>query len=98
MQGRAQFKAKRNDLLLPHMDEWSNDFDVCVFCSGADKLLKGLIIGRTAVRVAGTVLLDGADKDFFCAQNLGPADSSRKKVRIAERDVGDGDFRADLSV
>src|SRR5271170_5105189 len=91
MEWRGQFKAKPNDLTLPHMDEWSDDFDVSLPGPGADQLLKGLIICGTTVGIAGTVLLYGADQHLFRAQHLGPADGGGEKMGIAEGDVGDGD-------
>src|ERR1700760_2047284 len=95
MEGRRQFKAEPHDLLLPHMDERRGNFDVSVARAGADKLLKSLIIGRTAVRIAGTVLLHRPDQDGLRAQDLGPADGGRQEMRVAKRYVGDRNLRPD---
>ena len=91
MERRGQFKAKLNDLTLSHMDERSDNFDVSIAGAGANKLLEGLVVGRTAVGITGAVLLDGADEDLFRAQNLGPTDRCGEKMGVAEGDVGDGD-------
>src|ERR1700733_5213895 len=72
------------------MDERSGDFDVSLFRSGADKLLKGFVVGRTAVGIAGAVLFDGSDEDGPGSQHLRPADCSGEEVSVAKRHVGDG--------
>ena len=57
-----------------------------------DKLLKGGVVGGSAVRVAGAVLLDRADVDLRGSENLGPTDRRGEKMGVAEGDVGDGDL------
>jgi hypothetical protein len=73
MEGSAKFKAERHDLLLSEMDERGGDFDASIAGSGADKLLKRLIISGTAVGVAGAVRLDRADEDGLRGEEFGPA-------------------------
>src|SRR5271170_5866344 len=89
MERSGQFKAKLNDLTLAHMDERSDDFDVSLPSSSADKLLKRLIIRGTAVGIAGTVLLDGPNQHLFRPQHLGPADSGGEEVSVTKWNVGD---------
>src|ERR1700722_18764752 len=98
MERGGQFKAKLNDLILPHMDERSDDFDVCVAGPGRDEPLKSFVIGGTTIWIAGTVLFDGPDEHFFRSQHLGPAYGRGEKVSVAERNVGDGDGFADRLV
>ena len=57
--------------------------------------VEGLVIGRAAVRISRTVLLDSANIDFFRSQHLGPTDRDREKMGIAEGDVSDRDVVAD---
>src|SRR5271169_6542858 len=95
MERRRQFKAKPNDLTLAHMDKRGEDFDVSLPSPSANKLLKGFIIRRTAVGITGAILLDGANQHLFRTQHLGPADRGRKKMGVAEGDVGDWNRFAD---
>lgn len=90
MERRVQFKAEGNNLLLAKMDERRGDFDASIPRAGADELLKRLIIGRPAVRISGTVLLDRPDEDSVGAKDFRPAYCGGKEVSVAERHVGHG--------
>ena len=63
MEGRGQFKAAADYLVLAHRDKRSFDADGAVARAGANELLKGLVVGGTAVGIAGAVLLDRTDVD-----------------------------------
>src|SRR6185437_11081192 len=88
MERRIQFKTERHNLLLAKMDERGFNFDASVACSRADKLLKRLIIDRSAVGIAGAVRLNRADEDGLGSQHFGPAYGGGEEVGVAERDVG----------
>ena len=92
MERRTEFNPEADDLPLAEMDEGRDDPDGAVPCAGADELIEGVVVGRPAIRVAGAILLDRADKDGCRAEDLGPTDGGGKKVRVAEGDVGDGNF------
>ena len=77
------------------MNERGCDLDIPVAGAGTDQLPKGVIVGRAAVRVAGTVLLNRADKDRPGIDGLSPADRRAQKVSVAKRYIRDWDFRAD---
>ena len=79
MERRGQFKAKLDDLTLSHMDERSDNFDVSVAGAGANKLLKCLIVGGTAVGIPGAVLLDGADQDLFAPRTSAQLTAAERK-------------------
>ena len=69
--------------------------DFSFFGPGMNDPVEGLVIGRAAVRISRTVLLDGANIDFFRSQHLRPTDRDREKMGIAEGDVSDRDVVAD---
>ncbi len=92
MERCAQFNSQPNDLVFAHGDQGCFDPDIALFCTHFDELIEGIVVGGTAVGIAGAVLLDCADKDDFCAQNLGPAYRGGEKMRVAEGDVGDGNL------
>src|ERR1700745_34512 len=87
MEGRAEFKAAADYLVLAHGDKRRLDADGAVTCAGADELLKGFVVGGAAVGIAGAVLLDRADVDGFGAEHLRPTDSGGEEVRVAEGDI-----------
>src|SRR3954447_26593203 len=76
LQRRTQLEAATDDLRLAKCDERSHDLDACLFGADADDLIEGVIVLRTAVRVAGTILRDSSDVDLFRSQDLSPADRS----------------------
>src|ERR1051325_378906 len=92
MEGCTQFKAMADDLRLTHSDQRSDNFNLPLFRACLDDLIERLIIRRTAIRIPRTVLLDCANVDFFRPQNLRPAHCYSQKMRVAERDVSDGDI------
>ena len=95
MEGRGEFKAAADYLVLAHGDKRRFDADGAVARAGADELLKGLVVGGTAVGIAGAVLLDGADVDGLGAEHLCPTDGGGEEVRVAEGNIGDGNAGAD---
>jgi hypothetical protein len=72
------------------------DANQSIFGSRRDELVEGLVVRRPAVRISGAVLLHGANVYQRGSEHLGPAHGDREKVRVAERDVGDGHLRANL--
>src|SRR6267378_5554854 len=82
-QGRTEFEAATDDLCLAKCDERSRDLDASFFGAHTDDLIESVVILGAAVGVAGAVLLNRADVDRFCSQDLRPADRRRKKMRIA---------------
>src|SRR3954464_3559063 len=96
LQGRTQLQPAADDLTLAECDERRGDSDVRCFCAHLDELVERVVVLGAAVGVAGAILCDGADVDLFRSQHLGPADGSRKKMRIAEWDVGYGNLFADV--
>ena len=54
------------------------------FRPGFDDLVEGLIVRRTAIGIAGTVLFDGADIDLFRSQHLSPAYRDGQEMGIAK--------------
>ena len=74
MEGRAQFKATADYLVLTHGDKWRFDANGAVARAGTDKLLEGLVVGRAAIGIAGAVLLDRSDVDRLGAYHLRPTD------------------------
>src|ERR1700730_15401676 len=95
MEGSAQFKAKANDLCLPQMDQWRDDFYFTFLCPCLDDLVEGPIVCRATIGVARTVLLDGSYVNLFRAQHLGPTHRNRQKMSVAEGNVGDRDVFPD---
>src|ERR1700760_1733798 len=95
MEGRAQFKAAADYLMLTHGDKWRFDADGAVARAGADELLEGLVIDRAAVGITGAVLFHRTDVNGLGAYHLGPADGGGEKVRVAEGHIGDRDTGAD---
>ena len=73
----------------------SDDFDVSFFRPGFDDLVEGFVIRRTAIGIAGTVLLDGANIDFSGSQHLGPTYGGGQEMRVAKGNIGDRDIVAD---
>jgi len=96
MEGRREFKAAADYLVLTHRDKGCFDTDGAIARAGANELLKGLVVGGTAVGIAGAVLLDCTDVDGLGSEDLGPTDGGGEEVRVAEGDIGDGDGSADL--
>src|SRR4051812_11752296 len=96
LQGSAQFKAAPDDLSLTECDERRGDLDASLFRAHSDHLIKSVVVLRTAIGVAGAVLCDRADVDLLRTEHLGPADRCGKKMRVAERHVGDGNLFADV--
>src|SRR3954464_10614572 len=96
LQGRTQLQAAADDLSLAECDERRGDSDVRCFGADLDQLVEGVVVLGAAIRVAGAVLRYGADVDLFRAQHLGPTYRSRKKMSVAERDIGDGNLFADV--
>src|SRR3954453_3438408 len=94
-QGRTQLQSAADDLSLAECDEWRGDCDVRCLVAHADDLVEGVVVLRAAVGVAGAILRDRANINLFRAQHLGPTDRSGKKMRVAERNVGDGNLFAD---
>ena len=94
MERRAQFNPEPDDLVLAEVNERGDHTDAAVARARADELVEGFVVGGSAVGVAGAVLLDGADEHLCGAENFRPTDRGGKEVRIAERDVGDGDIGA----
>ena len=90
MERCGQFKGKPHDLALTHLDERGDNFDFPVAGTGADELLEGFVIGGTAVGIAGAVLLNGTDNDFLRVEDFCPADRCGEEMRVAERNVGNG--------
>jgi len=98
MQRGAQLDALANDFAFLQADHRRGDFNIC-FRAGAyaNQFLKDAIIFRAAIRIAGAVFRDRANVDGISADDFSPADRYGKKMGVAKRDVGDGDF-ADVSV
>src|SRR3954468_8721062 len=96
LQGRTQLQSAADDLSLAECDERRGDSDVRCFGAHTNELVEGVVVLGAAVRVAGAVLRDRADINLFRAQHLGPTYRSGKKMRVAERNVGNGNLFADV--
>src|SRR5207248_259276 len=70
-------------------------FDATSFGSGFDYPIKCLIIGGSAIRVAGTVLLDRTNIYLRRAQHFRPTDRCRQEMGIAKGNVSDRNIAAD---
>src|SRR5437763_868364 len=97
LQRRAQLEAAPDDLRLAKCDERSHDLDASLFGADPNELIESVVVVRTAVRVAGAILRDRADVDLLGSEDLRPTDRRRKKMRVAEGNVGDRDASADVS-
>ena len=95
MEGSVEFNSETDDLALFHVDEWGFDADEAFPGPLADEGVEGVVVGGTAVGVAGGVLLDCADDDGFRTEDLCPAYGGGEEVSVAEGNVGDWDFGAD---
>src|SRR6185369_7730423 len=96
LQGRTQLQSAADDLSLAECDERRGDRDVRGFGTNADHLIEGLIVLGAAVGISGGVLRHRADVNLIRSEHLRPTDRGRKKMRVAERNVGDGNFFADV--
>src|SRR5882757_1110251 len=75
MEGRGEFKAAADYLVLTHRDKGCFDTDGAIARAGANELLKGLVVGRAAVGIAGAVLFDRSDVNGLGSEDLRPTDS-----------------------
>ena len=93
MQRGAELDALANDFAFLQGDYRRSDFNIC-FRAGAcaNQFLKDTMIFRAAIGIAGAVFRDRADVDGVSADDFRPADRYGKKMRVAKRDVCDGDF------
>ena len=85
MQWCTEFNTELHDLTLAQPDEWRGNADVAGLGPLLDERVEGVIVGRTAVGIAGAVLLYRAEEDGTCAEDFSPADGGGKEVGIAER-------------
>jgi hypothetical protein len=74
MEWSGKFNSKPYDLALPHMDKWRLHNNIAFFRSPSDQLIKRLIICRSAVGVAGAILLHGTNKYPLGSHDLRPTD------------------------
>ena len=89
MQWRTKFNTQLHNLTFTHVDEGCFYLDVTHFCALSYQLVKGVVVCRPTVWVAGTVLLHGTDQNGLCAKDLCPANSRGEKMRVAEWHIGD---------
>src|SRR5215470_12738429 len=95
MQRSAKFDGLANDFVFLERDHWRTDLDVGLMTrSHMNQLLKHPVILRTAIRIAGTVFGNGADINSVSPDGFSPAHSHGKKMRVAKRHVGYGNFTA----
>src|ERR1700685_804520 len=93
MQRGAQFDAAADDLAFLQLNDRSDDVDLRFRARDfANHILEGAVILGAAVGIAGAVFGDRTDVDRIGADGFGPADGDGKKMRVAEWDVGDGNF------
>src|SRR5215472_6040927 len=94
MQRRAELHSATDDLVLFQRDHGSDNFNLRFWpCANANDLLKRSIVLRPAVGIAGTVFCYRADINRSRADGFSPAHRDRKKMCIAERNVGDRNSR-----
>src|SRR5882762_2405041 len=98
MQWRAKFNPKPHNLGFLHLYEWRKDANVAFLRALLNEQVKGVIVGRAAVGVAGGVLFDRSYQDGGGADDLCPTDGGREEVGVTEGNVGDRDLIADMSV
>src|SRR5579871_5249037 len=93
MQRGTQLDALANDFAFSERDDGCLYLDVCLRARAhADEFLKDAIVFGAAIGIAGAVFGDGADINGMSAKDLGPAYGDGKKMGVAKRDVGHGDF------
>src|ERR1700722_4041465 len=93
MQRSAQFDAAANDLVFLQLDDRRDDVDFGFGARAfANHVLEGAVILGAAIGIAGAVFGNCADVDRIGADGFGPAHGDAQKVRITERNVGDGNF------
>src|SRR5260370_9671202 len=92
MQWRYQFKAQAHNFGLAQADERGDDLDGSLFRASLDHAVERFIIRRTAIGIAGTVLLNSANEDLLRSQHFGPAYGDGQEVRAANGHIGDRDL------
>src|SRR5215471_3735429 len=93
------FQPQFYDFYFAQCDQWRNNLDFAFPGAGFYHFVECAIVCRAAIGITRAVLLHGADIDPVRLQYFGPAYSSRKKMGIAKRDIGDRDrSSADLVV
>ena len=73
-----------------HRNQRRHHPDCSFFGARFHNFIERPIILRPAIGIAGTVRLNRSDVDFFGSQHFRPTDGDGEKMRIAKRDIGDG--------
>src|SRR5260370_2558107 len=94
MQWRTKLKAQAHNFGLAQADERGDDLDGSLFRASLDHAVERFIIRRTAIGIAGTVLLNSANEDLPRSQHFGPAYGDGQEVRVAKGHIGDRDVVA----
>src|SRR5262252_5192490 len=95
MQRSAELAGLAHDLAFLQRDHGSDDFDLRLWARAyANQFLKDPVVLRAAIGITGTILRHCANINGASADGFGPTHGDGKKMRVAKRHVGDGNFPA----